>query len=95
MTSKDTADTLELALQKTGFDNVTVKNRPRLLSDNGPSYVSEELADWLQEHGIEHTRGKPYHPQTQDDGQTEALAQTSHGRLTLIKEAGNSLKAKP
>ena len=42
-----------------------VKNRPRLLSDNGPSYVSSELADWLQDHGIEHTRGKPYHPQTQ------------------------------
>ena len=41
------------------------KNRPRLLSDNGPSYVSSELADWLQDHGIEHTRGKPYHPQTQ------------------------------
>ena len=41
------------------------KNRPRLLSDNGPSYVSSEVADWLQDHGIEHTRGKPYHPQTQ------------------------------
>jgi len=65
MTSKDTADTLELALDKTGFDNVKVRNRPRLLSDNGPSYVSSELADWLKEHGIEHTRGRPYHPQTQ------------------------------
>lgn len=65
MTSKDTADTLELALQKTGFDNVKVKNRPRLLSDNGPSYVSSELANWLTDHGMEHTRGAPYHPQTQ------------------------------
>jgi transposase InsO family protein/transposase-like protein len=65
MTSKDASDTLELAIKKTGFDNVKGKNRPRLLSDNGPSYVSAELADWLQEHGIEHTRGKPYHPQTQ------------------------------
>jgi len=65
MTSKDTADTLELALNTTGFDNVKVRNRPRLLSDNDPSYVSSELADWLKEHGIEHTRGRPYHLQTQ------------------------------
>lgn len=44
MTSKDTADTLELALSKTGFDNVKIRNRPRLLSDNGPSYVSSECS---------------------------------------------------
>ncbi|MBT5384023.1 MAG: DDE-type integrase/transposase/recombinase [Kordiimonadaceae bacterium] len=40
-----------------------LKNRPRLLSDNGPSYISSELAEWLEEHDMEHTRGKPYHPQ--------------------------------
>ena len=65
MTSKDTTDTLRLALEKTGLDKASIKHRPRLLSDNGPSYVSAELADWLEERGIEHTRGKPYHPQTQ------------------------------
>jgi putative transposase len=65
MTSEDTSDTLEIALKKTGFDNVKLKNRPRLLSDNGPSYISSELADWLDKHDMEHTRGKPYHPQTQ------------------------------
>jgi len=65
MTSKDTTDTLKLALDKTGLDNTSIRHRPRLLSDNGPSYVSAELADWLEKRGIEHTRGKPYHPQTQ------------------------------
>jgi len=65
MTSKDASDTLEIALKKTGFDNVKLKNRPRLLSDNGPSYISSELADWLDKHDMEHTRGRPYHPQTQ------------------------------
>ncbi|MDG1725931.1 MAG: IS3 family transposase [Emcibacteraceae bacterium] len=65
MTSKDASDTLEIALKKTGFDNVKLKNRPRLLSDNGPSYISSELADWLDDHNMEHTRGRPYHPQTQ------------------------------
>ena len=40
-------------------------HRPRLLSDNGPCYVSGELADYLETHQISHTRGAPYHPMTQ------------------------------
>ena len=40
--------------------------RPKLLSDNGPCDISSELQNWLEEHGISHTRGKPYHPMTQD-----------------------------
>jgi transposase InsO family protein len=39
--------------------------RPRLLSDNGPCYVSGQLATYLATHGLTHTRGKPYHPMTQ------------------------------
>jgi hypothetical protein len=38
---------------------------PRLLSDNGPSYLSAQLESWLAEHGMTHTRGKHYHPMTQ------------------------------
>ena len=38
---------------------------PRLLSDNGPCYISGELKTWLKSQDIEHTRGAPYHPQTQ------------------------------
>jgi putative transposase len=41
------------------------QRRPRLLSDNGPSYVASDLSDWLQDQGMKHTRGKPYHPMTQ------------------------------
>ena len=33
---------ITLALKKTGFDNIKLKNRPRLLSDNGSSYISSE-----------------------------------------------------
>jgi transposase InsO family protein len=36
-----------------------------VLSDNGPSYAAAELADWLGEQGMGHTRGKTYHPMTQ------------------------------
>ncbi len=65
MAAKDVSDTVELALKAGGLESVNVKHRPRLLSDNGPSYVSAELKDWLVEHGMSHTRGRPYHPMTQ------------------------------
>jgi len=65
MTARDVSDTLELALQNSRLETVNVRHRPRLLSDNGPSYVSAELKDWLDNHGTGHTRGRPYHPMTQ------------------------------
>ena len=58
-------DTLDLALQASGCDQVHVVHKPRLLSDNGSSYVSADLAEWLQDKGMKHSRGAPYHPQTQ------------------------------
>jgi len=65
MAASDVTDTLELALQASGLDDVTIKHRPRLLSDNGPSYIASDLSEWLGEHDMKHTRGKPYHPMTQ------------------------------
>ena len=47
------------------MDQVRVKHRPRLLSDNGPAYVSSELREYLGERSMRHTRGAPYPPQTQ------------------------------
>lgn|GEM_PF-1542765 len=38
---------------------------PRLLSDNGPCYISGELKEFIKEREMEHIRGKPNHPQTQ------------------------------
>ena len=65
MAASDVTDTLHLALQASGLDQAEVDCRPRLLSDNGPSYVANDLADWLKGQGMRHTRGKPYHPMTQ------------------------------
>ena len=65
MQAADVTATLDLARAKTGVDQVRVRHRPRLLSDNGPAYVSGELAAYLTTHGLTHTRGKPYHPMTQ------------------------------
>ena len=65
MAAADVTATLNLALQASGLDGAPLDQRPRLLSDNGPSYVASELADWLEQQGMRHTRGKPYHPMTQ------------------------------
>jgi len=46
---KTSADTLELALEASGLGALNDKHRPRLLSGNGPSYVSAELKDWLEQ----------------------------------------------
>tara|TARA_B100000212_G_C26954515_1_gene355792 strand:- start:44 stop:514 length:471 start_codon:yes stop_codon:yes gene_type:complete len=65
MSAGDVSDTLDDALAFAQLNQVKVQHRPRLLSDNGPCYVSAELADYLKENGMSHTRGRPYHPQTQ------------------------------
>jgi len=65
MGASDVTETLDQALAVTGVDQVRVKHRPRLLSDNGPAYVSGELREYLGDRGMAHTRGAPYHPQTQ------------------------------
>jgi hypothetical protein len=49
----------------TGVPNAQVAQRPRLLSDNGPCYISKSLRQYLEEHNMAHTRGKPFHPMTQ------------------------------
>jgi transposase InsO family protein len=65
MSASDVSDTLDDALSFTGLDEVKINHKPRLLSDNGPCYISGELAGYLEENGLSHTRGRPYHPQTQ------------------------------
>jgi len=65
MTAVDVSETLDDARAFTKLNSVKVKHKPRLLSDNGPCYLSSDLADYLSDHDMTHTRGRPYHPQTQ------------------------------
>jgi len=81
MKTEDVTETLNLALQASGLDQVHVAHRPRLLSDNGSSYISGDLATWLGDHNIEHVRGAPFHPQTQ--GKIERWHQTLKNRILL------------
>ena len=81
MKAEDVTATLELALQASGCDQATVAHKPRLLSDNGSSYIAGELAEWLDDRSMEHVRGAPYHPQTQ--GKIERWHQTLKNRILL------------
>ena len=81
MAATDVQDTLNLALKASGLNEARVIHRPRLLSDNGPCYISGELVEWLNDKGMTHTRGAPYHPQTQ--GKIERWHQTLKNRILL------------
>ena len=81
MKATDVIDTLEMALKASGIDGAKVVHRPRLLSDNGSSYIAGDLADWLEDHGMGHVRGAPHHPQTQ--GKIERWHQTLKNRILL------------
>jgi transposase InsO family protein len=81
MKAGDVTDTLELALEASGCDRATVRHKPRLLSDNGSSYISHDLAKWLDGQGMDHVRGAPNHPQTQ--GKIERWHQTMKNRVLL------------
>lgn len=78
MGASDVSATLKDALKAAKLNK---KQRPKLLSDNGPCYVSQELRDWLTEHDMTHTRGKPYHPMTQ--GKIERWHRTMKDTILL------------
>ena len=65
MSAEDVKETIDMAIAESGVDHAYVRHRPRLLSDNGPCYISGELKNYLSDNGLTHTRGRPYHPMTQ------------------------------
>jgi transposase InsO family protein len=81
MSTDDVTTTLDMAIAESGVDHVYVRHRPRLLSDNGPCYISGELKQYLSDQGLTHTRGKPYHPMTQ--GKIERYHRTMKNVLLL------------
>lgn len=54
-----------MARRKMSVMHVVVYLRPKLLSDDGPCFISSSLRDSLKDKKMTHTWRKPYHPQTQ------------------------------
>ncbi len=81
MKANDVTATLQVALAASGCNSAKVIHKPRLLSDNGSSYICGDLADWLEDQGMSHIRGAPHHPQTQ--GKIERWHQSLKNRILL------------
>jgi putative transposase len=81
MKADDVTATLKLALKASGCDRANVIHKPRLLSDNGLSYISGDLAEWLEGQGMDHVRGALYHSQTQS--KIQRWHQTLKNRVLL------------
>ena len=62
MKADDAAATIEEALLKS---NLQQHQKPKLLSDNGSSYIAADFKTYLQNNEIKHIRGSIRHPQTQ------------------------------
>jgi RNA-directed DNA polymerase len=64
MTSESLMEVVQDAVDRTGMTGVPVEDRTKLLSDNGPGYVSRAFRDYLRLLGIRHILAAPFHPQT-------------------------------
>ncbi len=63
MKAEDVKRTVNTAIAKA---KLKTKQKPKLLSDNGPCYVSNELKTYLKDQlKMKQVHGKPMHPQTQ------------------------------
>ena len=74
MTADSFIKVVQDAVDTTSMDQVPVTDRTRLLSDNGPGYVSRAFRDYLGMVGIKHILATPFHPQT--NGKLERYHQT-------------------
>jgi transposase InsO family protein len=82
MSTNEVKETIDKAIQFTGVHHVKVIDRPRLLSDNGPCYVSKAFEEYLGIAGMSHTRCKPYHPMTQ--GKLERYHRSMKNIIRLV-----------
>ena len=57
--------------------------RPRIISDNGPQFVSWEFKQFIRLCGMTHVRTSPYYPQS--DGKMERWFQTAKGECIRVK----------
>jgi transposase InsO family protein len=74
MSANSLIEVVQKAVDATGMTDVPVEDRTKLLSDNGPGYVSRAFRDYLHLVGIGHILAAPFHPQT--NGKVERYQQS-------------------
>jgi len=81
MSASEVKEVVDEAIAVSGVRHVRIVNRLRLLSDNGPCFISGELKKYLSNERIIHIRGKPFHPMTQ--GKIERYHRSMKNIVTL------------
>jgi len=78
------ADVVEIAIENARKEDhlVDKNNMPMLYTDNGSGFISEVMADYLENHKIRHIFGTPYHPQGR--GKIERFNRSIKERLCLV-----------
>jgi len=76
------SDAVEAAIEEAKKLGHKLDPPPRLLSDNGSGFISEDLSKYLRIHGIRHIFGRPYHPQTQ--GKVERFNRTAKSKTVYV-----------
>ena len=80
MAADDVSATLDIALAASGCDRVTVLHKPGCSATTAPA-IASDLAEYFDQHGMDHVRGAPNHPQTL--GKIERWHQTLKYRILL------------
>lgn len=74
MSANSLIEVVQAAVDVTGMTDIPVKDRTKLLSDNGSGYVSRAFRSYLKLVGIDHILSAPFHPQT--NGKVERYQQS-------------------
>ncbi len=82
MTSDSFIEVLQDAVDLTGMTEIPLEERTRLLSDNGPGYVSRSFREYLHLVGIRHILAAPFHPQT--NGKIERYHQSIKANVNQV-----------
>jgi transposase InsO family protein len=82
MAAESLIDVVQKAVDTTGMSDIPVEDGTKLLSDNGPGYLSRQFNEYLRLVGIRHIIAAPYHPES--NGKIERYHRTIKGSLNLI-----------
>ena len=77
MTERDVEIVLQRAREK--FPNA----KPRIISDNGPQFISKDFKEFIRISGMTHVRTSPYYPQS--NGKLERYHKTIKGTCIRVR----------
>jgi putative transposase len=82
MSADSLIEVIQEAIDATGMTDVPIKDRTKLLSDNGAGFISRAFRDFLHLVGITHILAAPFHPQT--NGKLERYHRTIKTEVNQI-----------